>query len=57
MHSKKMFSDTMNGQRLKMPSSMNENVYELITKCWKQEPKERIEIDGVIAELQSLLQP
>ena len=50
-----MFSDTMNGQRLKMPSSMNENVYELITKSWCQEPKDRIEINDIISNLQLMI--
>ena len=35
---------------------MNDDVYELITQCWKQEPKERLEITQIIEKLSSMLQ-
>ena len=43
------------GNRLNKPSEMNQDIYSLITQCWQQDPKERITIDQVITQLQSLL--
>ena len=31
---------------------MREDIYSLIIECWKQEPKERLEIDQVINRLE-----
>ena len=30
------------GKRLEKTEEMNDNMYELISKCWKQDQKERI---------------
>ncbi|KAL7720822.1 Protein serine/threonine kinase [Entamoeba marina] len=43
-----------NGKRLEKPDTMNESIYSLITNCWKQEPKERYEIENVIEKLEEM---
>ena len=42
------------GKRLDKPSEMREDIYSLISECWKQEPKERLEITQIISKLTSL---
>ena len=37
----------MDGKRLDKPESMSQNTYELITQCWCQVPKERLEIGSI----------
>ena len=44
----------MNGKRLDKPSEMRDDIYSLISECWKQEPKERLEITQIISKLSSL---
>ena len=41
--------------RLEQPDSMREDIYSLISECWKQEPKERLEITQIISKLQEIL--
>ena len=41
------------GKRLDKPDNMKDDIYSIISKCWKQEPKERMIIDQVIESLQS----
>ena len=42
------------GDRLNKPESMRDDIYELITQCWQQEPKERLEITQIKDRLTSL---
>ena len=42
------------GKRLQKPSDMRDDIYSLINECWKQEPKERLEITQIISKLSSL---
>ena len=42
------------GKRLEKPSTMNEHIYSIITQCWCQEPKERMNIISIVQKLQSL---
>ena len=44
----------MKGKRLEQPKEMRDNIYSLITKCWCQEPKERLEITQIISKLQEI---
>ena len=44
----------MSGKRLKKPKEMREDIYSLISECWKQNPKERLEITQIISKLSSL---
>ena len=43
------------GKRLQQPSDMRDDIYSLISECWKQEPKERLEITQIISKLQEIL--
>ena len=43
-------------KRLEKPSEIKDDYYELITKCWQQEPKERLEISAIITQLETMLQ-
>ena len=45
----------MSGKRLEKPSEMRNGIYSLISECWKQEPKERLEITQIISKLQEIL--
>ena len=45
----------MSGKRLEQPKGMNDDIYSLISECWKQEPKERLEITQIISKLQEIL--
>ena len=45
----------MSGKRLERLECMNENVYELITQCWQEGPKERLTIDEIVKQLEVLL--
>ncbi|KAL7713823.1 Protein serine/threonine kinase [Entamoeba marina] len=42
------------GERLEKPNTMNETIYSLISNCWKQEPKERYEIEDVIEKIETM---
>ena len=44
------------GQRLEIGKEMSEEQYNLICNCWKQEPKERIQIDEVVDELEKMIE-
>ena len=44
----------VNGDRLSKVDDMTDEQYELICRCWCQNPKERIEIEEVIKELEKL---
>ncbi|GAB1221391.1 hypothetical protein ENUP19_0080G0029 [Entamoeba nuttalli] len=44
------------GQRRERPDNISEPIYNLITLCWAQEPKERLPIDSIIEKLESFLQ-
>ena len=39
---------------LDKPNNMREDIYEIITNCWDNNPNERITIDEVIALLSQL---
>ncbi|KAL7720566.1 Tyrosine kinase [Entamoeba marina] len=40
-----------NEERLPKPDTMNDTIYSLIDNCWKQDPKERYEIENVTKKL------
>ena len=42
------------GKRLQKLSSMTEEQYLLIDQCWKQDPKERMTIKGVLSILNKM---
>ena len=44
----------MSGKRLDKPKGMREDIYSLISECWCQKPKERLEITQIISKLTSL---
>ena len=44
----------MNGKRIEKPTNMREDIYELITKSWQQDPRERLTIEQIITRLKSL---
>ena len=46
---------SFHGMRLERLECMNENVYELITQCWQEGPKERLTIDEIVKQLEVLL--
>ena len=41
------------GKRLEKPKRMRNDIYSLISECWKQEPKERLEITQIVSKLES----
>lgn len=41
------------GQRPKRPDLISDPYWELIQKCWKQNPDERISFDEIVEELKS----
>ena len=45
----------INGNRLDKPKGMRDDIYSLISECWKQEPKERLQIDKIIFRLEYIL--
>ena len=45
----------ISGKRLEKPKGMRDDIYSLINECWKQEPKERLEITQIISKLQEIL--
>ena len=42
------------GKRLDKLDNMRDDVYSIITECWCEEPKERLEIDEVVKLLELL---
>ena len=42
------------GKRLEQQSEMRDDLYSLISDCWKQEPYERLEITQIISKLQEI---
>ena len=44
----------LTGNRLEKPESMRDDIYSFISECWKQEPKERLEITQIISKLSLL---
>ena len=42
------------GQRVPRRDSIPENVFDIIEKCWTHEPKNRIDIDELIKQLESI---
>ena len=50
----KVESFIKSGKRLPKPETMREDIYELISKCWKQKPEERIKINEVVKEIINL---
>ena len=50
----KIANFVISGKRLDKPNNMNDDIYSLIIECWKQEPKERLEITQIISKLSSL---
>ncbi|ELP86358.1 protein serine/threonine kinase, putative [Entamoeba invadens IP1] len=43
-----------NGLRLNRPENVKESIYEVIQKCWKHNPIERLEVSSVVSKLQEL---
>ena len=43
------------GQRLDKLADMDDEVYDLISKCWPQKPQDRLTIDPIISILKSLV--
>ncbi|ELP94034.1 tyrosine kinase, putative, partial [Entamoeba invadens IP1] len=42
------------GKRLEKPENVTEKVFELIKKCWCEEPKDRISIDEILDEFENM---
>ncbi|ELP86125.1 protein serine/threonine kinase, putative [Entamoeba invadens IP1] len=42
----------INGNRLEKPESMNDRIFNILEKSWKQNPKERISIEDFVNDLQ-----
>ena len=42
------------GKRLDKPDDMRNDMYQLITKCWKQDPHEKLSIVSIVEKLTEL---
>ena len=43
----------MSGKRLEKPLEINDEIFELITQCWCQDPEERMKISNIVQKLQT----